>query len=39
MSKRGLFLRIAAVAFALVVTASLTVLRAGQAPRGTGNRA
>ena len=35
MSKRGLFLRIAAIAFALLVAASLTVLRAGQAPAGT----
>ena len=35
MSKRGLFSRIAAIAFALLVAASLTVLRAGQAPAGT----
>ena len=35
MSKRVLFLRIAAIAFALSVAASLTVLRAGQAPTGT----
>ena len=35
MSKRGLFSRTAALAFALLVAASLTVLRAGQAPAGT----
>ena len=35
MSKRGLFSRTAALAFALLVAASLTVLRAGQAPTGT----
>src|SRR6266853_6122440 len=35
MSKRGLFSRTVALAFALLVAASLTVLRAGQAPTGT----
>src|SRR5262245_12199075 len=35
MRKRALFPRIAALAFALLVAASLTVLRGGQAPTGT----
>jgi hypothetical protein len=35
MSKRASFSRTAAIAFALLVAASLTVLRAGQAPTGT----
>ena len=35
MSKRGLFSRIAAAALVLLAVASLTVLRAGQAPAGT----
>jgi len=35
MSKRGLFSRTAAAAFVLLAAASLTVLRAGQAPAGT----
>ncbi len=35
MSKRGLFSRIAAAALVLLAAASLTVLRAGQAPAGT----